>query len=184
MGRPKEWLPFDGEVLLQRVVRILGEVVSPIVVVAARNQGLPPLPATVRVVSDEDDFQGPLAGLAVGLQALREEVTAAYVTACDVPFLQPAFVHALLAALGDHDLVMARDGDFLHPLAAVYRVALEPRIRELLAAGRRRPVDLREVCRAGDVEVNELRRFDPELASLRNLNTPEEYAAALRKAEG
>src|SRR5262245_3646442 len=34
MGRPKAWLPFAGETMLPRVVRLLGEVVQPIVVVA------------------------------------------------------------------------------------------------------------------------------------------------------
>ena len=34
MGQSKAMLPFGNELLLQRVVRILGEVVSPIVVVA------------------------------------------------------------------------------------------------------------------------------------------------------
>ena len=38
MGRPKAWLPFGDELMLQRVVRILGEVVNPIVVVAAPGQ--------------------------------------------------------------------------------------------------------------------------------------------------
>ncbi len=29
MGRPKAWLPFGGETMLQRVVRVLAEVVHP-----------------------------------------------------------------------------------------------------------------------------------------------------------
>ena len=38
MGRPKAWLPFAGELMLQRVLRLLGTVVQPIVVVAAPEQ--------------------------------------------------------------------------------------------------------------------------------------------------
>ena len=41
MGRPKAWLPFAGELMLQRVVRLLGTAVQPIVVVAAPEQELP-----------------------------------------------------------------------------------------------------------------------------------------------
>ena len=37
MGVPKATLPFGPEMMLQRVVRLLGSVVSPIVVVAARE---------------------------------------------------------------------------------------------------------------------------------------------------
>jgi len=47
MGTPKALLPFGPETMLQRVVRILQEVVSPIVAVAAVGQQLPALPADV-----------------------------------------------------------------------------------------------------------------------------------------
>jgi len=41
MGVPKATLPFGPETMLQRVVRLLGTVVSPVVVVAAQGQPLP-----------------------------------------------------------------------------------------------------------------------------------------------
>jgi len=49
MGAPKATLPFGPEAMLQRVVRLLATVVSPVVVVAARGQKLPELPAAVLV---------------------------------------------------------------------------------------------------------------------------------------
>jgi molybdopterin-guanine dinucleotide biosynthesis protein A len=56
MGRAKAWLELGRETFLQRVVRVLGEVVSPVVVVAAVGQELPPLPDDVEIVRDE--FEG------------------------------------------------------------------------------------------------------------------------------
>src|SRR3954447_9630347 len=53
MGRPKAWLPFDGEPMLVRVVRLISEGVGPLMVVAARGKEVPPLPADVEVVRDE-----------------------------------------------------------------------------------------------------------------------------------
>ena len=47
-----------------------GEVARPIVVVAAPGQDVPPLPAEVAIVRDEEQGRGPLQGLAAGLQAL------------------------------------------------------------------------------------------------------------------
>jgi molybdenum cofactor guanylyltransferase len=44
MGRPKLLLPFGNESMLARTVRLVGEVVSPVVVVAAASQQLPKLP--------------------------------------------------------------------------------------------------------------------------------------------
>src|SRR5262245_40439806 len=85
MGRPKAWLPFGGERMLPRVVRVLTEVVSPVVVVAAPDQEVPPLPASVHVVRDEERGRGPLEGLAAGLAALAGKADAAYLSSCDVP---------------------------------------------------------------------------------------------------
>ncbi len=59
MGVAKATLPFGPETMLQRVVRLLGTVVSPIVVVAAREQELPALPAEVIVTRDEREAPGP-----------------------------------------------------------------------------------------------------------------------------
>jgi molybdopterin-guanine dinucleotide biosynthesis protein A len=180
MGQSKALLPFGSETMLPRVVRILQSVVSPIVVVAAHDQDLPELPAEVRVIRDEYEALGPLAGLAAGLGSLAGIVEAAYVSSCDVPLLRPQFVRRIVDLLEDSDLVIPREGRFHHPLAAAYRVALEPVVRELVESRRLRPVYLLERVRFREVDVSELRDVDPELESLRNLNTPEDYAAALR----
>lgn len=182
MGRPKAWLPFGPEVMLQRVVRILSTVVSPIVVVAARGQELPAVPSDVLIARDEDEALGPLAGLAAGLTALAGRVEAAYASSCDVPLLETAFVARVIAALEDYDLVIPRDGTYHHPLAAVYRARLEPAIRELIADNRLRPVYLIVRSRAREIDVSELRDVDPQLQSLRNINTRADYEAALRDA--
>jgi molybdopterin-guanine dinucleotide biosynthesis protein A len=182
MGQPKALLPFGPEVMLQRVVRILGEAVRPIVVVAAVGQELPQLPDEVLIARDEREALGPLGGLAVGLGALRSRVEAAYVTAVDAPLLRPEFVRQMIDLLGEFDLAIPRDGKFHHPLAAVYRTRLEDDVRALLEANRLRPFFLLERARAREVDIDELRAVDPELASLRNTNTPEDYAAALHDA--
>src|SRR5687767_5196010 len=99
MGVPKATLPFGPETMLQRVVRLLGTVVSPIVVVAAKEQSLPALPDAVTVTRDEREARGPLEGLRAGLKALPESVAAAYVTSCDVPLLVPALVERMIELL-------------------------------------------------------------------------------------
>src|SRR5947199_9529072 len=83
MGRPKAWLPFGDELMLPRVARLLGEVVGPLVVVAAPEQDVPPLPSGIAIVRDEEKGRGPLQGLAAGLKALRGRTEATYLSACD-----------------------------------------------------------------------------------------------------
>lgn len=185
MGTSKAMLPFGDELMLQRVVRLVGEVVvaENIVVVAAGEQELPALPAGVTVARDARDDRGPLEGLAAGLSALSGRVDAAYATSCDVPLLVPAFVERMFELLGEDsshwDITVPRDGKFHHPLAAVYRVSVLDHVQQLLAADRLRPFFLFDQLNTHEVPVDELREVDPELATLENLNTPEDYQRAL-----
>src|SRR4051794_36758537 len=140
MGVPKATLPFGPETMLQRVVRLLGTVVDPMVVVAARDQVLPALPDRVRTTHDEREQKGPLEGLRAGLAALPSSVDAAYVTSCDVPLLVPGFAERMIELLGDHDIAVMEIDGFPHPLSAVYRRGTLPLIEGLLNEDRLRPV--------------------------------------------
>jgi molybdopterin-guanine dinucleotide biosynthesis protein A len=91
-------------------------------------------------------------------------------------------VRRIIAELGEHELAVPFEGEFPHPLAGVYRTSLAPRIRELLAAGRRRPLFLIEQSRARRIPVDSFRDIDPRLESLRNANTWDEYLALCRLA--
>jgi molybdopterin-guanine dinucleotide biosynthesis protein A len=183
MGRPKAWLPFGGEIMLPRVVRLLREVVQPIVVVAAPNQDLPPLPDDTLLAWDEEKGRGPLQGLAAGLAALKGRADAAYLSSCDVPFLRPAFAQRLIDLLGDCDVCVPRVGEFHHPLAAVYRLRVADAVAQLLAENRLRPIFLFEAVPTRIVEAPELADVDPTFQTLRNLNTPQDYARALAELD-
>jgi molybdopterin-guanine dinucleotide biosynthesis protein A len=182
MGRPKAWLPFAGEIMLPRVLRLLREAVSPLVVVAAPGQDLPPLPPNVDVVRDEEKGRGPLQGLAAGLKALEGRADAAYASSCDVPFLKAAFVRHLIDLLGDKQICVPKVEGYHHPLAPVYRLEVVSAVERLLAEDRLRPVFLFELVATRIVEAAELAAVDATCQTLRNLNTPEEYEAALREA--
>ncbi len=182
MGVPKATLPFGPETMLQRVVRLLGSVVAPVVVVAAPEQSLPELPEGVIVTRDERGERGPLEGLRAGLKALPSSVDITYVTSCDVPLLVPAFVERMVELLGDHDIAVMEVDGFPHPLSAVYRCDTLPQVESLLAKDRLRPVFLFDAVRTRRVLPEEMVSVDPELRTLRNLNTREDYLAALAEA--
>jgi molybdopterin-guanine dinucleotide biosynthesis protein A len=182
MGLPKATLPFGPETMLQRVVRLLGTAVSPIVAVAAREQVLPELPESVIVTRDEREQRGPLEGLRAGLRALPSSIGVAYVTSCDVPLLVPGFVEHMIYLLGDYDIAVMEIDGFPHPLSAVYRRNTLPHVEALLAADRLRPVFLFDAVRTRRVRPEEMISVDPQLHTLRNLNTREDYVAALSEA--
>lgn len=182
MGVPKLSLPFGPELMLLRVVRLLSEVVTPVIVVAAPDQEVPPLPAQAELIRDSGGGRGPMEGLAPGLRALIGRADAAYVTGCDVPLLVPGFVRYMIAALGDAEIAVPQIDEFPHPLAAVYRTRVVSQVEQLLAAGRLRPVFLFDAVATRRVTAAELRAIDPELRTLQNLNRPEDYLAALAAA--
>jgi molybdopterin-guanine dinucleotide biosynthesis protein A len=182
MGRPKAWLPFGAELMLPRVVRLLGEAVAPLVVVAAPDQPMPPLPPAVEVLRDPVTGRGPLQGLAVGLEALRGRADAAFVSSCDVPFLQPAFVRRLIELLDDYSICVPEAGGYRHSLSAVYRIEVAAIAARLLAEDCLRSSSLFEEAATRFVQPKELADVDPMFRSLRNLNSPADYEVALRDA--
>jgi molybdopterin-guanine dinucleotide biosynthesis protein A len=182
MGASKALLAFGTETMLQRVVRLLGTIVSPIVVVAAPQQLLPALPPGVILARDEQEGRGPLEGLRAGLKALPANVEVAYVTSCDVPLLVPAFVLRMLELLGDCDVAVMETEGFTHPLSAAYRRSTLPHVEGLLARDRLRPAFLFDAVRTRRVRLEEMTAVDPQLLTLRNLNTRQDYLAALSVA--
>jgi molybdenum cofactor guanylyltransferase len=184
MGSDKATLQFGNERMLQRVVRLLSTVVGPknMIVVAAPNQSLPELPASVTVTRDIHEFRGPLQGLATGLRNMGDRFDAVYATACDVPLLVPGFVDRMFQLLGEFDVAVPFDGQHHHSLAAVYRPQVLPQIQTLLDSDRLRPQFLFDLVRTREVPVDDLRDVDPQLATLENLNRYDDYLAALAAA--
>ncbi|CAN5539507.1 molybdenum cofactor guanylyltransferase [soil metagenome] len=164
MGTPKAWLPFEGEPLLTRAVRMLCEAVSPVLIAAAAGQKLP---VTLNVVRDAAAEQGPLQGMTSALKVMSD-CEAAFVMAVDLPMLTVEMVNRVVATLQDHPECQAAvprvDGQS-QPLAAAYRLSVLPRLREHLAVGKR---SLRELLMAIDVTWID----DLPAAAFRNLNTP------------
>src|ERR1043165_1517837 len=156
MGTSKALLPFGPETMLQRVVRILSGVVSPIVGVAAIGQELPALPPDMIITHDEREGRGPLEGLRAGLKALPADVDAAYVTSCDVPLLVPGFVRQMLDLSDGYDVAVMEIDGFTHPLSAVYARTTLPRVEALLAHDRLRAALLFETVKTRRVHPEEM----------------------------
>ena len=177
MGRPKALLLFDGEPLIVHVVRTIERLFTDIVVVAAPEQELPPLPVTL--VRDEVAYQGPVGGIHYGLRATRREV--GFVTSCDVPFLNLALISYLTSQISNYDVVVPFWQERLQPLFAVYRRSVAPLLQDQLERGELRPIYLYKKVPTREVREDEIRRFDPEGLSFLNMNTPEDYQSALRR---
>lgn len=186
MGSPKASLAWRGSTLLRRAVGIVTRAVDgPVVVVKAAGQELPTLPATVLIAEDEHEDRGPLAGLAAGLRAIGDDADVVYACGVDTPLQHPAFIRHVVASLDrEHDVALPHAHGFDHPLAAAYRASIAPALGEVIAGddlgtgalmARLNVLTLDESALLADRVVA---TFDPELHSLHNVNTPEEYERA------
>jgi molybdenum cofactor guanylyltransferase len=188
MGAAKFGLDWHGTSLLRRAVGIVTRGVDgPVAVVRAPGQHLPVLPRAVEVVDDPVAGRGPLQGIATGLHTVMGRAPVAFVAAVDLPLLHPVFVGRVareLRADAAVDVALPVALGHAQPLAAAYRTALAPQIGELLDGGLFRPAALFGRCRVLRLDAAALladpalAAVDPELDSLRNTNTPEEYREA------
>jgi len=172
MGRDKAFLPFGGTTLVERVASRLREACTDVLVVA--NTPEPYQALGLRTVPDALPERRSLVGIYTGILHGGGPV---FVCGCDMPFLCPPLIRHMGALAESADVVIPRVKDY-EPLHAVYTPACLDPIHRVLAAGGRN-ADLLDYTHARVLTADELRRFDPDLQSLRNINTPEDYAAAL-----
>jgi molybdenum cofactor guanylyltransferase len=186
MGSAKAALDWHGSTLLRRITGLAQRAVDgPVVVVRAPGQELPAVHPSIEVVDDAREGRGPLQGLAAGLAALGDRAEVAFVSSTDVPLLHPAFIRCVLDAFTPEiDVVLPEIHGFRQPLSAGYRTSLLAEVQALLAADRLKPGSLFARCRVRRLDDAAMLRdaalaaADPELASVRNLNEPSDYAQA------
>jgi len=135
-----------------------------------------------RLVRDEVERSGPLAGLAAGLAVCRHEY--ALTLACDLPLVQDALIDALLAYPRPYDALAPirpdggarapRNPQAAEPLLAIYRRTCLAAIRDCLQRGARALVEPLEMVDARYLAPDIWRQYDPHGVSFINVNNPED----------
>ena len=169
-----------GPTVIEQVVTSLREAgVGPSLLVTNTPQDysflrMPMLPDDVTGV-------GPLGGILTALQHSSSERV--LVVACDMPLLSPYLIRYMLSLPDDYDALVPRWTNeaghvSIETLHAIYsRRCIEP-IHRMIAAGRLKVLELlREDVAVRYLHDAELRRYDPQLQSFRNVNTPQEWAS-------
>ena len=181
MGQPKAMLRLGGITLIERTVIELARAFDDIVVVAAPESEAIELPAlgAVTIVHDESAYQGPVGALARGLRAVRHEL--AFACSCDLPMLRSEVASWMLSLTDERDAAaIPQIGERLQPLHAVYRRRCADALDAMLARGEHRLTTVADTVNARIVSEDEYRRADPDALSCFNINTPEDYARAVK----
>jgi molybdenum cofactor guanylyltransferase len=173
-GRDKLTEVLGDRPLLDHAVDAVLQVAGDVVVVAAPG-GLPAVPERVRVIHDPTAFEGPLAGLLAGLEAIRTPIV--IVVGGDMPGLVPAVIAALADALTDP----AIDGTALEfagrrqqlPVALRRDPALAV-VQRRIDEGERRLGAVLDGLTVRVLSVAEWQVLDPAAATLRDVDRPED----------
>jgi molybdopterin-guanine dinucleotide biosynthesis protein A len=182
MGSDKASLPWMGATMLESVAGKLGRGFNDVIVVARANQeaAVAGLPASVQAVWDAEPWQGPVTALRIGLATARHPI--AFVCACDLPLLDLGLALALCDLAARHDAAIPLVKGRLQVLHAAYRKSCLPALDQMIGRGERKLQDLAPMLDVRTADEAEMRRLDPELRSFFNVNTPDDYARALRLA--
>jgi molybdopterin-guanine dinucleotide biosynthesis protein A len=174
-GQDKALLPIAGRSLLARTIDVLAGLSADIQVV-----GRAPLPddcTGVRVTADVVAGAGPMGGLYSGLLGARHHLV--FCVGCDYPLLKQEMVELLIARASDHESAVPLVASTPHVTQAVYTRSCIPALEEHIRDSRLRLRGLLVDLSVRWVEEEELRRTDPDLSSLLNVNTTEEWERAL-----
>jgi molybdopterin-guanine dinucleotide biosynthesis protein A len=182
MGQSKASLDFGGVPLLARIIAELRRRFTEIVVVAAPESdgALPSIPEDVLLLRDQTPFRGPADALRRALEAIGPD--AAFACSCDLPLLDANVAAEIVAMLGDFDAAIPIVGEKLQPLHAAYRRRCSSALAAMGARGESRLSAIADAVNTRRIRERELRKIDPDLRSLFNVNTPEDYKRALELA--
>jgi len=197
MGRVDKGLqPFRGATLVEHVMRRLAPQAATVVINANRN-----LPQYQAVAGDApvlpdylDGFEGPLAGLQIGLQYCPTELL--LTAPCDSPFLPEDLAERLYAAMlvQDADVALAVTMESEagaephrqpHPVFALLKASLLPQLDAYLDTGARRMESWFKSLRVAEVMFDHADAFHNinTLAELQQHERAPAPAATVRAAD-
>ena len=174
-GANKAFMPIGEKPILDHIYGIFNELFQTVLLVT--NDPAQYVEWDVTIVSDLFPVRSSLSGIQAGL--FFTTTPYAFVAACDTPFIKPGVVQTLLDNIESRiDVVIPETLEGLEPLCAVYsKNCLKPITRQL----EKQELKINRVfqkLRVKKLPEQMLRRYDPDLISFYNINTPEDLAKA------
>jgi molybdopterin-guanine dinucleotide biosynthesis protein A len=174
----KALIPFKGRTILEYNLDLLERLVDEVIISVRDDEQkcfLVEYTGERTIIADHYTNVGPLAGILEGLKAADGEYV--FITACDMPFLNPEVVEMLFKRAKGHDAAIpVWDNEMLEPLHAVYRngpMAIET--EKAIKNGDK--IALAPVFNLKDVvlvDMEDVRAIDPGLRTFININTQED----------
>ncbi len=170
MGANKAFLTRDGERLIDRTVKIFKDLFREVILVT--NDPLEYLDLDVQIVTDIYKKKKALGGIYTGL--FYTSCDHAFVTACDMPFLNQRFIAYMMEQIRDYDIIVPQTADGLQPLHAIYSRRCLPAIKNLLLQDKLKVTGFYKGLKSLCIPEEIIKTFDPGFRMFLNINTPED----------
>jgi molybdopterin-guanine dinucleotide biosynthesis protein A len=184
-GSPKALARVRGERVVDRVHRALGAALGGGDIIAIVNDAV--LAAAIGLPQRRDVIggAGALAGVhAALLWASERGQRGVLAVGCDMPFLSPALMGALLAGRDGHDVVIpeseGRRG--VEPLCAFYGISCIAPVERAIARGDARMIGFHADVVVQRIPLDAVRAFGDPTILFMNLNTEADRIAAEQRA--
>ncbi|MGE5310696.1 MAG: molybdenum cofactor guanylyltransferase, partial [Nitrospirota bacterium] len=163
-GRNKSLEFFQGERLIERQVRTLRSLFPEVMIVTNTPELY--LDLDVTIVQDIIPGLGPLGAIYTGLLFARGG--SIFVTAVDMPFIQPEVIRRMMELLPGHDVIVPRLGDYLEPLHGMYSSRCLASVKRMLDRDELQVVRFFPSVKMAYLDEEEIRRLDPKGLSFFN----------------
>ena len=184
MGEDKALKSFLGRPLIQRVIERLSPIADELIVTTNRPAEYERFALNLRLVADLKPGRGALGGLYTAIASATSPLVA--VVACDMPFASTMFFEGArrLMVEDEADVVIAKSEEGYEPLHALYRrETCLPAIESAISADQWKVISWFPQVKVRTLTPDEVKSFDPSSLYFWNLNTPEEFVEAEKRAQ-
>lgn len=175
MGFNKAFIEIEGRPIIERSLELLRGLFRDVIVIANDVPAYERL--DVMVAADLIKGAGSLGGIYTAIFHSGSNHT--FVTACDMPYLNPGAIERIISSSGGYDAVVPFIGSEYHPMHALYsRRCLKP-IRAMIEEGNFRIKDLFSRIDVRRLAVEDFKGL-PAAISVTNVNTREDLSRIIK----
>lgn len=171
IGTHKAFLKIGEKRIIEEILAKFKGIFKEIIIIANEIERFNFL--KVKVIPDAIPSKGPLGGIYTGLISSNNLYN--FIVACDMPFINKNLIRYILSRAQDFDVVIPKVKQRYEPLCALYSKKCVTIIKDALDKDNVRIVDILPLVNVKLIVESEIKEFDSEFISFKNINTEEDY---------
>jgi molybdopterin-guanine dinucleotide biosynthesis protein A len=174
IGIKKAFININGITIIERTLTVFRKIFPQIIIVTNTPEDFQY--TSEEVVKDIVAGKGPLGGIYTGLALAK--YTRCFVVACDMPYVNAQLIKYMTDII-EYDIIVPKVGNYYEPLFACYSKKCYDVIRKQIEINNLKITGIFSQVGVREVSVNEIIKFDNNLSSFININTPQDFIRLL-----